>query len=124
MIDYPTARRIAGMLAALGEPTRMMILHQLVDGPQHVGKLADTLGVPMVNMSHHLGVMRQAGLLEDHKDGRRVVYSLRSEVYTPGGDAGTVGSIQIEHFRVSIRGTPPTDGKAKAKPAKKTTRKA
>src|SRR3712207_4853552 len=87
MIEFLDAKRVAGMLAAVGEPTRMMILYRLAQGPHHVGQLATALKVPMVNMSHHLGVMRQAGLLEDEKDGRRVVYRFRSEVSPPGTGA-------------------------------------
>ncbi len=102
MIEFQEAKRIAGMLAAVGEPTRMMILHQLSDGPLHVGRLAELLSVPMVNMSHHLGVMRQAGLLEDTKDGRRVVYSLRKDVFSPGNHDGELGTFQFGVFRLTL----------------------
>ena len=83
MIEFLDAKRIAAMIAAIGEPTRMMILYRLAHAPHHVGQLAEALGVPMVNMSHHLGVMRQSGLLDDEKDGRRVVYKLRPDIHTP-----------------------------------------
>lgn len=101
MIEFQDAKRIAGMLAAVGEPTRMLILHQLSDGPLHVGRLAELLGVPMVNMSHHLGVMRQAGLLEDSKDGRRVVYSIRKEIFT-SGSGGELGTFQFGTYRLTL----------------------
>ncbi len=121
MIEYQDAKQIAGMIAAVGEPTRMMILHQLADGPQHVGRLAELLGVPMVNMSHHLGVMRQAGLLDDVKDGRRVVYSLRKDVFTPGsgGELGTFrfGTYRLVLLAVNGDGTP-TGKKAAGKKSK------
>lgn len=118
MIEYQEARRIAAMLAAVGEPTRMLVLHRLTDGPRNVGELADMVGIPMVNMSHHLGVMRTAGLLEDHKEGRRVVYRLRPDVYAPGGDApDVVGTLTMGSYRFNIL-RPDDAAKAKPKAAK------
>lgn len=95
MIDYQAAKKIAGVLAAVGEPTRLQVLYRLADGPHYVGQLADVLGVPMVNLSHHLGVLRQAGLIEDDKDGRRVVYSFRPGVYSRGGAPDVIGSLTV-----------------------------
>lgn len=120
MIDFYEAKRVAGMLAAVGEPTRMMILYRLAQGPHHVGQLAEALGVPMVNMSHHLGVMRQAGLLEDEKDGRRVVYRFRSEIFTPttGDDPDVLATLNLGMYRLVIR---KSDGGAavRARPRRK-----
>ncbi|WP_261368406.1 ArsR/SmtB family transcription factor [Limnoglobus roseus] len=107
------------MLAAVGETTRMLILHRLAESPRNVGELAELIGIPMVNMSHHLGVMRQAGLLEDQKDGRKVVYRFRPEIYTPGGDApDVVGTLQLGCYRLSIVKSEDS-GKAKGKAGKK-----
>lgn len=104
MIDNQEAKQIAAMLAALGEPTRLLILERLVHGPQNVGQLSQALGVPMVNMSHHLGVMRLAGLLENNKDGRRVVYEFRPEVFTPGDGKTTLGTLALGSVRMMIGG--------------------
>lgn len=86
------ARHAARQMAAVGEPTRLMILYALADGPQNVGDLADRLGVPIVSMSHHLGVLRAGRLVEDEKAGRTVVYQLNPETFTParGGDVGVL----------------------------------
>ncbi len=91
------------MLAALAEPTRLQIAFHLASGPHHVSQLAELVGAPMVNMSHHLGVMRQAGLLEDEKQGRKVVYQFRSDIFTPGGDSGVLGTLAIGPFKLLIR---------------------
>jgi ArsR family transcriptional regulator len=69
-----TAR--AEWLAALGEPTRLSIVHALVIDPMTVTQLAATLQVEMVNISHHLRLMREAGLVEGEKDGRFVINRL------------------------------------------------
>jgi DNA-binding transcriptional ArsR family regulator len=118
MLDYQDAKKVAAMLSAVGEPTRMMILHQLTDGPSHVGRLAELVGVPMVNISHHLGVMRQAGLLTDTKDGRRVIYSFHPEVYTPGGPGGAVATLNFGPYKLYIL-NPNGDGKKKSDGKKK-----
>ena len=93
-------------------------------GPEHVGKLAKQIGIRMVNMSHHLGVMRQAGVLEDEKDGRRVVYKVSPDVFTPGTTSDTLGVLTLGGFRIVMRAKPdrlavPTTSKSRRKPAKK-----
>ncbi|MDB5306118.1 MAG: ArsR family transcriptional regulator [Gemmataceae bacterium] len=121
MIAFPDAKKVAGMLAAVGEPTRMRILYRLAQGPHHVGQLAEMIGVPMVNMSHHLGVMRQAGLLEDEKDGRRVIYRFRPEIYTQGGEDGILATLALGLYRLVIKkgASSPVAAKARRKPARK-----
>jgi ArsR family transcriptional regulator len=124
MTDFSEARKVAALLAAVAEPTRLRVLWQLAKGPLHVGALAEAVGIEMVNMSHHLGVMRQAGVLDDEKDGRRVIYKLRPEVYTPGTTSDVLGVLTLGHFRVVLRTKPEpppvtTSGKARRKTAKK-----
>ena len=69
------------MLQALAEPNRIRIIESLRTGPKNVTQLAKELGVEIVNVSHHLGVLRSAGLVEDIKDGRFVIYSLHPKVF-------------------------------------------
>lgn len=124
MTEFPEARKVAALLAAVAEPTRLRVLWQLARGPEHVGKLAKMVGIPMVNMSHHLGVMRQAGVLDDAKDGRRVIYKLRPEVFAPGTTADILGVLTLGNFRMVLRAKtepPPvtTGAKGRRKPGKK-----
>ncbi len=124
MTDFSEARKVAALLAAVAEPTRLRVLWQLAKGPLHVGALAEAVGIEMVNMSHHLGVMRQAGVLDDEKDGRRVIYKLRADVYTPGATPEVLGVLALGHFRMVLRAKtepPPvtTGTKARRKAAKK-----
>jgi DNA-binding transcriptional ArsR family regulator len=111
-------------MAAVAEPTRLRVLWQLASGPMHVGALAEAVDIEMVNMSHHLGVMRQSGVLDDEKDGRRVIYKLRPDVYTPGTTADVLGVLKMGHYRVILRAKtepPPltTSTKGRRKAAKK-----
>lgn len=120
MTEFVEARKVAALLSAVAEPTRLRVLWQLAKGPEHVGNLADLVGVKMVNMSHHLGVMRQAGVLDDEKDGRRVVYKLRPEVFTPGTTADVLGVLTLGNFRVILRArpeAPPAAGASKSRRA-------
>src|SRR5512132_2698874 len=116
MMPYADARAVARMFAALGEPTRLKIATILLSGPHHVGALAEGVGEPMVNVSHHLGVMRQAGLLEDEKKGRQVIYRFRDEVCRPGGGDGMVATLTFGPYRVFVRARAEAPGvKPKAK---------
>jgi DNA-binding transcriptional ArsR family regulator len=51
----------------------------LRDGARNVTEIAQTLGRTLVNVSHHVTVLRQAGIVRKQKSGRFVYYSL-----TPG----------------------------------------
>jgi DNA-binding transcriptional ArsR family regulator len=103
VIDYQAARKVAARLAALAEPTRLRVIDRLAHGPLHVGALAELLGVPMVNLSHHLGVMRQAGVLDDEKEGRRVVYRLHPDIHRPGDASDTLAVLDLDGYKVRLR---------------------
>ena len=63
-------------LRALGEETRVRIVSLLMERPRDVGAISDALGVSPYNVSKHLRVLREAGLLEVEKDGRQRLYAL------------------------------------------------
>jgi DNA-binding transcriptional ArsR family regulator len=67
-------------LRALGEETRVRIVGLLMERPREVGDIADTLGVSQYNVSKHLRVLREAGLLEVEKDGRLRKYALPAAI--------------------------------------------
>ena len=60
---------IAARFRVLGEPMRIRLLDQLRDGPLTVGQLTATTGATQQNVSKHLGVLAQAGLVGREKDG-------------------------------------------------------
>ena len=68
--------RTARLLQAVADPSRLRIIRCLQRGPRNVSQLAEELDTEIVNVSHHLGVLRQSGLLLDMKQGRFVIYSL------------------------------------------------
>jgi ArsR family transcriptional regulator, nickel/cobalt-responsive transcriptional repressor len=88
MNDPLQPRECARLLKVLADPERLRIIRCLSERPRSVGEIATLLDAPMVNVSHHLGVLRQAHLVEDEKQGRFVIYRLNPAVYQPG----TVGA--------------------------------
>ena len=64
---------------ALADPKRLLILNLLMEGVQCNCNLGDKLGMAPNLVSHHLSVLRQAGLIEmerDAQDGRWIYYSV------------------------------------------------
>jgi DNA-binding transcriptional ArsR family regulator len=76
-------------LRALGEETRVRIVSLLMERPMDVGAISDALGVSPYNVSKHLRVLREAGLLEVEKEGRLRRYAL-PEAITREAAAGHV----------------------------------
>ncbi|MFM7075584.1 MAG: ArsR/SmtB family transcription factor [Planctomycetaceae bacterium] len=68
--------RCAKLLAALATPERLRIVRVLAPGPRHVTDIATILGLPVVNVSHHLKVLEASGLIAGRKEGRFVRYAL------------------------------------------------
>jgi ArsR family transcriptional regulator len=67
----------AGVCRALSDPKRLMILYALADRPRAVGELAELLEVSPSNVSQHLGLLRDRGLVDAERDANRVIYTLR-----------------------------------------------
>jgi DNA-binding transcriptional ArsR family regulator len=63
-------------MTALGDPTRRAIFERLADGPRPVGELAEELPVSRPAVSQHLKVLKQAGLVVDHRLGTRRLYQV------------------------------------------------
>jgi ArsR family transcriptional regulator len=69
--------RQACILQAIGHPIRIAIAHFLKDGEQCVCDIADYVGSERSNVSKHLSIMINAGLLESRKEGLNVIYRLK-----------------------------------------------
>jgi DNA-binding transcriptional ArsR family regulator len=64
------------LLFALSDPTRLGIVSMLADGAEHsAGEVAG--GIPKSTMSHHLKILREAGLTRTQPDGMRCRITLR-----------------------------------------------
>ncbi len=77
----------AERLKALADPDRLRILLQLYEGPASVSELAAQLGDDIAKVSHHLGILRRAGIAQAQKQGRFVIYRLHPEATLVRDDA-------------------------------------
>src|SRR5438132_11835495 len=62
---------------SLAEPNRFQIVELLLDGPRPVGDLVDRLGLRQPQVSKHLRVLSDAGLVDVRVDAQRRIYALR-----------------------------------------------
>jgi ArsR family transcriptional regulator len=69
--------RQAEVAKAIGHPLRLAIVDFLKGGEQCVCEIALHIGAERSNVSRHLSVMVNAGVLEHRKDGLKVIYSLK-----------------------------------------------
>jgi ArsR family transcriptional regulator len=67
----------ATLCHALNDPKRLLILHVLAKGPATVGQLAEAIDATVANVSQHLAVLRDRGLVDSERDGLTVVSTLR-----------------------------------------------
>jgi ArsR family transcriptional regulator, virulence genes transcriptional regulator len=68
----------ADICQTLANPKRLQILNLLKDGELSVSALVEALGMAKPNLSQHLGVMRQKGILATRREGTAIYYRLVS----------------------------------------------
>jgi ArsR family transcriptional regulator len=66
----------ARVCSGLADPTRVMILYALDNGPKYVGELAEKLDLPQPTISRHLKILRERSLVQTERSGASVYYSL------------------------------------------------
>jgi DNA-binding transcriptional ArsR family regulator len=66
-------------LSALGDGTRLAIFQSLAERPRAVGELAAELPVSRPAVSHHLKVLKAAGLVTEQAQGTRRIYRLNPD---------------------------------------------
>ncbi len=77
VIDDSDADEMAPLLAALGDPVRLRIVSMLAASPDGAAcgcDLETPLGLSQPTVSHHLKILREAGLIEGRRDGRWIHY--------------------------------------------------
>lgn len=80
MSTPPTSTDCADKLKILADTTRLAVLESLMEKPKRVGELMELLGVEQSLMSHHLALLREAGLVESIREGKSVLYQLAENV--------------------------------------------
>ena len=79
MPDTPEVN-CASLLKVLADDTRLDVVRQLMGGGKHVGELNATLPIDQSLLSHHLKILRDAGIVVAQRDGKSVLYSLAPSV--------------------------------------------
>lgn len=70
----------ANMLKAIAHPIRIAILSCLEDGKMHsVTEIHEHLKIEQAAASHHLGILKDKGILLSKRDGRNTFYYLKHE---------------------------------------------
>ena len=65
---------------ALSDPTRREILRLLRDGAKTAGEIGGHFSMTGATISHHLSVLREAGLISDDRRGKYIYYELNLSV--------------------------------------------
>ncbi|HEY9095032.1 MAG TPA: metalloregulator ArsR/SmtB family transcription factor [Hydrogenophaga sp.] len=72
---------VARYFSVLGEPTRLRILHALCQEEKCVNDIIQVTGLAQANVSRHLGLMYQAGMLSRRREGTQIFYKVADPMY-------------------------------------------
>ena len=72
------ATKASGLLKALANPDRLLLLCQLTQGEHCVSEMEGLLGILQPTLSQQLGVLRQEGLVTTRREGKQIFYSIAS----------------------------------------------
>ena len=75
-----TAIGIADTFKALSDGTRREILSLLTGGSMTAGEIGEQFSMTGATISHHLSVLKQAGLISDEKKGKYIYYELNASM--------------------------------------------
>jgi DNA-binding transcriptional ArsR family regulator len=75
-LPEPFIELVAQRFRVLGEPMRIKLLDRLREGDATVGELQQALGASQQNVSKHLGILYDAGMVSRAKDGNHTRYSI------------------------------------------------
>ncbi len=90
-LTHDQAEAIAPLFKALGDPVRLRLMSMIASTSEAcVCDLTDDFAVSAPTISHHLRVLREAGLVDHERRGTWVYYSARPEVVRQLGDLLTV----------------------------------
>jgi ArsR family transcriptional regulator len=94
---------IANMFKAMSHPTRLKIIRLLKDKPLCVCEILPEIDSEPSNVSQHLAVLKNQGIVDSKKDGTMVIYKVKSsEVYEMIEIAENIILRQIEETKSSL----------------------
>ncbi|MBO9541729.1 winged helix-turn-helix transcriptional regulator [bacterium] len=99
---------LSEVFKALADPTRRQILDRLKHGPLSAGEIAEGFAMSKPSVSHHLALLKGAGLIESEKNGQFVIYALNLSVFEE------VAAMMFDLFSVEPAKHPAPDVKGAA----------
>jgi len=78
-LPEPLAELIARRFRVIGEPMRIRLLDRLREGEATVHELTEALGASQQNVSKHLQVLLEAGIVGRRKEGNHAYYAIADE---------------------------------------------
>ncbi|MGH8615724.1 MAG: ArsR/SmtB family transcription factor [Gammaproteobacteria bacterium] len=90
----------ADKLKVLADPTRLHVVRELMSGPKSVGELNEQVAIEQSLLSHHLKVLRAAGVVQTQRAGKSVRYSLAPEVAAAPDGALNLGCCRLDFTAV------------------------
>jgi DNA-binding transcriptional ArsR family regulator len=100
----------ARVCKALADPTRLLIINGLRDGPRSVGEIADGLEISQPNVSRHLALLRDRGIVTTQRVGSSIFYELTSPKIVRAVDL-------LREFMAEELGWRPSVGQSRAESA-------
>jgi DNA-binding transcriptional ArsR family regulator len=73
---------VARYFGLLSEPTRLKILHAICGSEETVSAIVRASGASQTNVSRHLALLHQAGVVMRRRDGNRVYYKIADPMFT------------------------------------------
>jgi DNA-binding transcriptional ArsR family regulator len=98
-LDMTVYNLQAEISKTLANPVRLAILHTLRDGEKSVNELADIIGIGQSNLSQHLALMRQNGIVKTRKQGTSIFYSVTDPKINVACD--TIREVLLNQLRQS-----------------------
>ncbi len=71
---------MANVFRALSDPTRRKILKLLQQGDLNAGDITANFSMKAPSVTHHLHILRDAGLVQSERSGQQIIYSLNTTV--------------------------------------------
>lgn len=69
------------LFKALGDETRRKILKMLAERNMTAGEIANSFPQSWPTITHHLEILKEAGLITDERKGKYIIYSLNTTVF-------------------------------------------
>ncbi|MCB0272028.1 MAG: winged helix-turn-helix transcriptional regulator [Bdellovibrionales bacterium] len=76
IMNQEMIQQVSARFKILSDPSRLRIVQILMDGEKNVGQIVDQMNCSQPNVSKHLQVLYQSGLVTKSKDGNQILYAI------------------------------------------------